>query len=466
MLEFFRRLFSRSAKPAAVPSVSQDVDRPSLDDFARLNSQVPLQTADNGQNAFVRREAILNCAEKVAGYEFSILTRSQARRLRRGGVAKLTYDGALLDRLSLYGVSSLLGHRLALVNLSPESLNNPLIDCLRPDNTVLVLDVAEQKGSPEDLPGRIAELKEKGFALGVRIVEASDTSPPLIGHADFVQVDVTAFNGLDLRMLARQLKKPRPDRKAPLQLVARDVQSHDDYQFCRKCGFDLFQGPFVSSRESLRPTSTVINRMVLLPILGMVSNDQSFGSIAEQLKNEPTMTYKLLRYFNSAAAGLQKRIETLTEALVILGREKFYRWTSLLLFDLDNPDYRERVLAERALSRARALELIAGKGAVPKDGDNLFLVGLFSLLDRTLGRPLPELLEKAALPAVVRDALLGRGGAYADALALVVLGEADADTSPEQMVRALARCRIGYPEYARALAEAIDWAAQTLGEAA
>ncbi|MCF8176319.1 MAG: HDOD domain-containing protein [Burkholderiaceae bacterium] len=300
----------------------------------------------------------------------------------------------------------------------------------------------------------------------MRIRDASDTQWPLIDDLEFFQIDVTSFDGIDLRALSGELRKKQPAEAAPRRLLARDVQSHDEFQFCVKCGFDLFQGPFISSRESLRPTSGGINRMAILPILNGVRNDQSFAKIAEQLKNEPNLSYKLLRYLNSAAMGLQQPIDNLTQALVLIGREKFYRWMSLLLFDFANPSYRERSLAESALARGRTLELLAGKGQIPNVPDHLFLIGLFSLLDVALGRPLPELLEEARLPDAVRDALLGVAGAFADALVLAVLGGADTTTSPEQMSAALERCGIADTDYTPAAAAALVWANQTLSEAA
>jgi c-di-GMP phosphodiesterase len=202
-----------------------------------------------------------------------------------------------------------------------------------------------------------------------------------------------------------------------------------------------------------------------LSILNMLRTEQSFAAIADELKNEPTLSYKLLRYLNSAAVGLQKPVGSLTEALVILGRDKFYRWTSLLLFDFEKPGYQEHLLSERALTRGRTLELLAGKGKVPQIPEQLFLIGLFSLLDQALGRPLPELVEKAALPDVVRDALLGRPGPCADALALVTL-EANADTAADRLEQALNACGIDDETYAPIAVEALVWTAQILNDQA
>lgn len=446
--------------------VERDIESRNAEDFARLNEEAPLHGAQDSPKAIMRRETVLDRSEKIAGYEFSLLTSLQARLLRRGGMAKRTYDGWLLSRLALNGAPSLLGHRLAFVNLSTDSLSSALIEQLPPENTVLMLESNEQGSDWAEVAARIAELKQKGFYCGLRIRDASDTQWPLIDDLEFFQIDVTSFDGIDLRALSGELRKKQPAEAAPRRLLARDVQSHDEFQFCVKCGFDLFQGPFISSRESLRPTSGGINRMAILPILNGVRNDQSFAKIAEQLKNEPNLSYKLLRYLNSAAMGLQQPIDNLTQALVLIGREKFYRWMSLLLFDFANPSYRERSLAESALARGRTLELLAGKGQIPNVPDHLFLIGLFSLLDVALGRPLPELLEEARLPDAVRDALLGVAGAFADALVLAVLGGADTTTSPEQMSAALERCGIADTDYTPAAAAALVWANQTLSEAA
>jgi c-di-GMP phosphodiesterase len=465
LLGFLRRLIGRPEEPAAAPANVQVRRNAPADDFARTDAQVPRRNADGTSRSFVRRDAILDRKEQVAGYEFSLVTRLKTRTTRRGGVAARAYDVALLTRLELHRAASLLGARVALICLSIESLDNEAIDRLPQDNTVLIFETNADNNNWQMLAADLARLKAKGFRVGIRIADAADAECPLIAVIDFVLIDVTAFNGLDLRTLTRKLKSGRTDGGALLRLVAGDVQSDDDYQLCYKCGFDLFQGPFVANNDNLQPTRNTINRVAALSILNMLRTDQSFAAIADELKNEPTLSYKLLRYLNSAAVGLQKQVDSLTEALVLLGRDKFYRWTSLLLFDFEKPGYQEHLLSERALTRGRTLELLAGKGMVPRQPEQLFLIGLFSLLDRALGRPLAELVEKAALPDSVRDALLGHPGPFTDALALVSL-EADPGTYAERLEQALQACGIDDETYTPIAVEAIVWTAQVLGNGA
>jgi len=462
MFRFFRHLSGWFAQPRQSLQGRQESERQSVKGFETLNSRVPLITAAESKNTFVRREAILSRSEKVAGYEFSLLCKNLSRRNYNRLHTRLPYDEILLDRLGFFKVSLLLEHRFALINLSLRSLSNPLIERLQPRNTVLVLDVEEGVPASGDVIGSMADLKKRGFAFGSEIVDDTSAEVLSLVTPDFVQVDISAFNGLDLHALVRDLKRGYSEGRSPPRLIASNLKSHDEFQFCMKCGFDYFQGAFVSSRESLRPTSDAMNRLVLLRVLGMVRNDEHLASIAEQLKKEPTMTYKLLRYFNSAALCLTTRISTLTEALLMLGRDKFYRWASLLLFDVNNAGYPERILAECALARARTLELLAGNGDIPDAPDTLFLVGLFSQIDKVLGRPLPELIDQAALPAAVRDALLEKTGIYAEALALIANGEVGADALPEQTLLSLERCGLRYADYANATSEGLAWACEML----
>jgi EAL and modified HD-GYP domain-containing signal transduction protein len=461
LLGFLSNLVSRRSEETPLTSDTR-LSEPTLsDNFAAVAS--PAQSNfDNNEHSFVRRDAILNRAEQIAGYEFSLVTRLKARMTRQSGVAARAYDVALLTRLQLHRDASLLGNRLALVCLSIDSLDNEAIDRLPHDNTVLVFDLNARMAPLAEIQAGLAALQDKGFRVGIHILDANDKDSPLTDAVDWLLINVAAFDGLDLRTLTRKLKSAGA---TPPRLIAGNVQSDDDFQLCYKCGFDLFQGAFVAGSNRLQPTRNAINRTAALSILNMLRTDQSYAAIANELKSEPTLSYKLLRYLNSAAVGLQSKVDNLTDALVLLGRDKFYRWTSLLLFDFDKPGYQEYVLAERALTRGRTLELLAGKGQIPATPDQLFLIGLFSLLDQAMGRPLPELIEQAALAASVRDALLGQPGPGADALALVKL-EASIDAPPEGLAKALAACGIDDETYSPIALEALVWVDQMLSDRA
>jgi EAL and modified HD-GYP domain-containing signal transduction protein len=459
MFEFLRRIGGGAAR-APAPQEAR-ADAPEVGPFAPVPPAAAMPQQD-----FVRRETLLERSGQIAGYAFCLVLPLQDRLSRRGATARSAYDAALLTRLTLGGGASLLGQRLAFVSLAADSVNNPVLARVPAQNTVLMLDGIPADTDWQWLAAQASRLQAMGFFMGLQVQDASALDCPLLAELDFVQIDVAGLDGLGLRELVTGLRKHRSTARPRLRLVAHNLQSHDEFLFAQKCGFDYFHGPFVASQPGPRPApSGGINRLVVLPILNMVRSDADFARIADQLKNEPTLSYKLLRYLNSPAMGLQVKIESLTEALSLVGRDKFYRWMSLLLFDFTNPSYQDRMLSERALTRGRTLELLAGQGRIPASPELLFLTGLFSLLDQTLGLPMADLLSKAALPEPVSQALLGQPGEIFDALQLVALGEADAALEAERQAQALWRCGIDDGAFAVAATQALVWAHDALGDA-
>jgi EAL and modified HD-GYP domain-containing signal transduction protein len=168
------------------------------------------------------------------------------------------------------------------------------------------------------------------------------------------------------------------------------------------------------------------------------------------------VTFKLLRYINSAANGLTQEITSIDQCLLLLGRERIYRWLSLLLFDLHNAGYRERVLTEQALVRASLMERFGDQaGSIGVNADQLFLTGLFSVLDKLLNRPLREILASVSMPQTVTDALIGDSGPIAPFLALAIACESG---DPEKIAKSALACRVDETSINEEMLQALAWA--------
>jgi c-di-GMP phosphodiesterase len=426
--------------------------------------------------ALLHREPVLDSKERITGYHYALASATPTRATATPAptptptdsapspAARRRLDDTLLSRLGR-DPEALPGQRPIALWLAPDSLYLPALDTLASRHgaqITVVLDGLPPGGDWAGLGERIAALRAHGVHIGLLLrhpERVSEMSTALHGLADSLHISIAAFDGFDLQSLMRTLAKDAQASALPSRaLVACDIQSHDDFVFCLSIGFARFHGPFIRQQTPLAPSRSGINRAAALPILGMVRSDAEFPLIAEQLKREPTLSYKLLRYLNSPALGLQREVDSLTHALLILGREKFYRWMSLLLFHFEKTGYRERMLTEQALVRARTLELLAGLGHIPRAPEQLFLVGLFSLLDIALGQSLPELLAKAVVPEPVRAALLGQPGALANALRLVILTENSAHASPTAYAEALANCGLSASVLTPAADAALAWA--------
>jgi c-di-GMP-related signal transduction protein len=149
----------------------------------------------------------------------------------------------------------------------------------------------------------------------------------------------------------------------------------------------------------MNPAQTII-----LQLMQMVQNNEDVPKLEAVLKRDPALIYKLLRFINSAGFGAGREIESLRQAIAMLGYAPLYRWLVLLLATASSSGY-SPVLMETAVVRARLCELLGQKFLPRAEGEYLFVAGMFSLLDRLLGLPMKEVLDTIQLPDEVVRAL-------------------------------------------------------------
>ena len=449
MTGFFKRLMGKGA-PDPTPEMPVAASAPPAMPDGRKEEQAP---------SFACREPLLDRKERIAGYQFSMPEEVEQRLQTDFEFLPRIYDDAVLRNLTALGDDALLGPRVAFVRLSPESLDNPRIHKLPTMNTVLMLAPVRKEPVAETIQPQVAALRQAGYATGWLLrqpqVAQFPRLPELAAAADYVQIDATGFTGMDLKELLKSIAALRPAELPKLRLIAGGLNSFDEFNLYFRAGLDLFLGRFVTQRENWHPPASNINRVRVFTLLNLLRSDAEVGGIAEELKHDPVLAFKLLRYINSPLMGLMSPVTGLDKALILLGREKFYRWLSLMLFDFKSPGYKERVLTEQALSRAAFLERLAGQGTVPAQADWLFILGLFSNLDLLMGQAMVDLLLQAKLPAPVHDALLGEAGPFGDALQLAIAAEGQ---SPIELQRHAALCGLHALPVSQCAMQSLAWA--------
>src|SRR5487761_2192354 len=431
------------------------------DYFQQLNAVAPLKPLQKraskenveSHSSFICREAILDRNERIAGYEFALGHKVQSRMMDKSAVIRRVYDDVMLNNLAPLGVSSLLGERSAFIRLSVESLNSPLLEALANPNTVIMITprpLAEM--DPVEMRANLAHIKALGFRHGWSINQSHPGYAEFLHAADFIEIDLAAFDGIQLKAMISDLRAANSDQK----LIASKLQTADDFKYCFELRFDYFMGAFVSSRENWHPSKSDVNYARVFQALEMIQSGAEFNAIADCLRTDPILTFKLLRYINSPGIGLLQKVSEIQQALLLLGRDRFYRWLSLLLFDSKKPGYHENILREQALTRGRFMEMLAGKGRVPATADQLFLTGLFSLMSVMQAQPLEDVLKQVALPEAVASALRGEASAMHDALMLAIAVESEEG----DMATAAAQCDLDAAEVASMMIEALAWSQQ------
>lgn len=206
--------------------------------------------------------------------------------------------------------------------------------------------------------------------------------------------------------------------------IAVNVEQSEDFYACMDAGLAaaaswFFLKPGPASAKALNPGQTNLVRL-----LNLVRNNADVREIESALKQDVAISYKLLRYINSAGMGLSCEIQSFRHAVTLLGYEKLNRWLSLLLSSASK-DPMAPAMMHSALVRARQMELLAEGLVERSELDNLFVTGAFSLLDALFGVSMEKIVETMRLPESISDALLGNGGRYQPFLDLVRSGEGD-----------------------------------------
>jgi EAL and modified HD-GYP domain-containing signal transduction protein len=384
----------------------------------------------------MRREAMLGRDQKVAGYTF-MLRRAldEARESDLPDVQRL-YDETLLGNLQRMDIARLLGQRQAFVPIAPATLNHALIDGWPAAGTVWELKLETQTAVDEPLLTRMVALKSRGFQFALHADEVvRPERQVLLEVADYVLMEVSSEDIPAITAQMAAVSKVAAGKK----FVATGVQSLEAFHMCHKLQFALFMGPFITRRENLGSPVMGPSRAKVLDLMNRVRTGAEQPELAAQFRQDPALSVRLLRYVNSPGMGLMNKVGGIEQALMVMGQDKLYRWLTLVLFTGGQAQELDQALLENALVRGRVAEQLAGRALFAKARDEIFVAGLFSLLDVVMRMPMEEVLKQISLPAEITEAIVAKRGPYAPYLALAIACEQDDQSSIEALAKEIGR---------------------------
>ena len=238
-----------------------------------------------------------------------------------------------------------------------------------------------------------------------------------VSLASFIKLDLTVVPLEKVKLIAQRLVG-----RSQIQLVAEKIETAEQFEQVSRAGVTLFQGywfakPVLIRGQTLRPAQAAI-----IQLINLVRKQASTTEIEEVFKHDPTLSFNLLRFINSAGFGLSCEITSFRHAVMLLGLKKLFRWAALLMTTSAGSGSSPAV-GNAAVVRGRLMELLAAELLPADECDNAFVVGIFSLLDTMLGIPLEEALASISLPQSVTDALLRGTGVLAPFLQLTLACE-------------------------------------------
>lgn len=358
-------------------------------------------------DVFIARQAILDRGQKLFAYELLFRPCQQ-------GHASVTDDSAatlqvLATTLLSAGLHFLSESTPVFINFGKEMLTTGWASVF--PSSVVVVEILESVTADAEVIAACVEMKRQGYRLALDdVTEEADSD--LLQLADIIKVDFRATS------LESQARLARDQKRAGKRLLAEKVETLEEFERAKGLGFDYFQGFFFSKPVLHQGHQVVAIKGNAMRILGELSAPEiDFRKLEAVIRCDVSLTYKLLRYVNSALFARTKAISAVHGALVAMGELDIRRW--IVLATLLDTSGTSQVLATHALTRGRVCECLA-VAAGSHTPSNAFLVGMFSLLDALAHRPLPDVLAELGLPLEIVSPLLGYDVSSNTALALAL----------------------------------------------
>jgi EAL and modified HD-GYP domain-containing signal transduction protein len=361
-------------------------------------------------NFYAARQPILDKSKKLFAYEL----------LFRDGIDNVFPDidgdeatSKMIEASQFnMGISEFTGNKPAFINFTLETLSQGYPEMLSPEE--VIVEILETIKPGKKLLALCKDLHKKGYTLALDDYEHQSVWIHFFPYIKIIKIDIRQ-SGLDEIKEVLTAVKGHPH----IKMLAEKVETYEEYNQMLQLGFDYFQGYFFAKPEMIKTKNLSPSQMAMAELLYETSKTElDLNSITNVFERDISLSYKLLRYANSAIFMRRNEISTIKQALVILGSGELKRFIGLMFAVTANPD-KPSELINLAMTRAKFCELVAPDIRSQLDVSIAFLTGLLSMIDAILDEEMAVVLEKLPLSNEIKDPLLTKKGVMAALIKLV-----------------------------------------------
>ena len=358
----------------------------------------PMQETGGPDEVYVARQPILTEKQKLFGYE--LLYRSGQGNAYDGTDPSEATSRVIANSYLTIGMERLTGDRLAFINFDRDMLVGGGLGLL-PEKP-LVVEVLEGTTPDQEVVAACRDLKQSGHLIALDDVVSDTGLESFTEVADIIKVDFQQATADAQEQLARRYGK------LGIKMLAEKVETHADFKAALEMGYTLFQGYFFSRPRIVAARDVPAVRRNYVRVLQEISHPElDFARIEEVIKSDLQLVHRLLRYVNSAGFGLRGEIRSIIHAIALLGETELRKWVSLVvLCGLAHDKPPQLIL--NSVVRSRFCELVSTRAGLAHRSSELFLMGMFSLLDAVLDQPMERALSDIHLADDIRETLLGK----------------------------------------------------------
>jgi len=363
-------------------------------------------------NIYIARQPIYDANLKVIAYELLFRSGKVNEANIIDGDSATT--NVIINALTEIGMDQLVGPHKAFINLTHNHIIQMAESPLHELKERLVLEILEDVEAEEVIVDAVKKLAKDGFTIALYDFIYSESLLPLVDISNIIKIDLMALTDKELE--AHTIKLANGKRK----LLAEKVETQEEFDRCKELGFDYYQGYFFSKPQIIKGKSLPANKLAIMKLLAKLQDDESSTEeLAQTITQDITMSVRVLRYINSAQFGFGKEVDSIQQAIMMLGRSTIKNLANLVTMSQIEDKPHELLII--SMIRAKMAENIGQ--LVKADKEVCFTAGLFSIIDTLMNSDMELLIEGLPLAENIRAALIRREGELGEILNCVLAYE-------------------------------------------
>ncbi|PAQ14012.1 hypothetical protein CD798_12735 [Bacillaceae bacterium SAOS 7] len=359
---------------------------------------------------YVARQPIFNTEEETVAYE--LLYRNQKGQafadITNGDQATLEL---LKNSLLNIGIDRLSEGKMLFINFTENLL---LLD--PPaflEKHKIVIEILEDVESSEKLIQSCQKLRKKGYTLALDDYVLHKKNKQLVPLANIIKVDFLQTPKHERQRMMRELQTYN------IRWLAEKVETREQFQQAIEEGFSLFQGFFFSKPALLSGDSIpeFYNNYAMI-LNEMTAPSPNILKVARLIEGNLSLSYQLLKLLNKTAFIQREKVKTIHQAIMLIGLDELKKWITFIMMNTNKRTCSEEVM-RTSLVRAKTLDQLARHYFPDQLASQFFLLGMFSMIDALLGKPMESILAELPIDLEIKEALLLKESPFSNALLLI-----------------------------------------------
>lgn len=360
---------------------------------------------------FLARQPIFDKKNKIIAYELLFRT-GMLNKYNSVDGDNATIE-VIKNTLFNFGIEKIAKSKKVFINFTENILKSNILDLLSPE--YVVVEILEDIEPTLEIINICKKLKEMKYTIALDDFVFHNKYKSLMEFVDIIKVDFRITKGEERKEVIKKIKNKN------IKFLAEKVETIEEFNDAVKYGYSYFQGYYLSKPIVISGKKIPENKIIHMRLLEELnSKDFSLEKVEELIKKDISLSYKLLRIVNSAEFGLKHKVTSIKQALSYTGEIQVKKWLYLVSIKAIGDDRPDFIIFE-SLARAKFSELIFLKTRFRKDSFNAYLIGMLSLVDVILEKPIDEILEEILVDEEVKSALIGeKNNKYGFLLSLIL----------------------------------------------